>query len=89
MPLFLFARLGMPGWTYIPGLDMDANLGMHDCLAAADWTSQFISRFGGDPNQISVMGQSAGAGIIGLLTVFGDGQGKIPFQQVSPPLPQT
>jgi carboxylesterase type B len=79
-----FSSLGLPGWTYMPGQDMTANLGMHDCLAAAEWTSKYIRRFGGDPGRITVLGQSAGAGIIGLLTVLNGGKGKLPFQQVSP-----
>jgi len=75
-------RLGVPGWTYLPGEDLVANLGMHDCLAAAEWTSKYINRFGGDPGRVTVIGQSAGAGIIGLLTVLNGGKGKLPFQQV-------
>ena len=72
----------MPGWTSVPGQDMDANVGLHDCLAAAEWTSKYIERFGGDPNRITVMGQSAGGGIINLATTLNGGKGKLPFQQV-------
>ena len=75
-------RLGVSGWTYLPGADLVANLGMHDCLAAAQWTAKYVDRFGGDPDRITVLGQSAGAGIIGLLTVLNGGKGKLPFQQV-------
>ncbi|KAB5583472.1 putative lipase 2, partial [Coniochaeta sp. 2T2.1] len=83
-------RLGVPGWTYLPGQDLVANLGMHDCLAAAEWTSKYVDRFGGDSNRITVIGQSAGAGIIGLLTVLNRGNVKLPFQQAlisSPDIP--
>ena len=66
---------------------MVANLGMHDSLAAIDWTSKFISRFGGDPGRVTVMGQSAGAGIINLFTVLNSGQGTLPFQQVESIIP--
>ncbi|KAK3314251.1 putative lipase 2 [Apodospora peruviana] len=82
--------LGVPGWAYLPGEDMTANLGMHDCLAAAEWTSKFIGWFGGGPDRVTIMGQSAGAGIIGLLTVLNGGKGKLPFQQAfisSPDIP--
>ena len=62
---------------------MVANAGMHDCLAAAEWTSKYISRFGGDPDRITAMGQSAGAGIIGLSTVLNGGEGTPPpYKQV-------
>jgi carboxylesterase type B len=50
----------------------------------------YISRFGGDPVRITAMGQSAGAGILALLTVFDGGRGTLPFQQAflsSPALP--
>lgn len=75
-------RLGVSGWTYLPEEDLVANLGMHDCLAAARWTEKYIERFGGNKQRVTVMGQSAGAGIIGLLTVLEGGKGKLPFQQV-------
>ncbi|KAK0625939.1 carboxyl ester lipase [Immersiella caudata] len=91
---FIFAannyRLGVSGWTYLPGEDIVANLGMHDCLAAAEWTKKYIGRFGGDPERVTVFGQSAGAGIIGLLAVVNGGKGKLPFQQAlisSPAIP--
>lgn len=60
---------------------MDANVGLQDCLAAAEWTAKYIERFGGDPNRVTVMGQSAGAGIANLLTTLRGGQGTLPFQQ--------
>lgn len=79
--------LGLPGWTYLPGEDMVANLGMHDSLAALEWTSRFVSRFGGASNRVTVMGQSAGGGIINLLTVLNGGEGTLPFQQVESTIP--
>ncbi|KAF2185571.1 putative lipase 2 [Zopfia rhizophila CBS 207.26] len=51
-------RLGMPGWMYVPGFDMDANLGVHDCLVAVKWTSKYIYYFGGDSKRVTVVGQS-------------------------------
>jgi carboxylesterase type B len=72
----------MPGWTSLPGLDMDANVGLYDCLAAAEWTSKYITKFGGDACRVTVMGQSAGAGIINLLMVLNGGDGELPFQRV-------
>ncbi|KAH7126421.1 putative lipase 2 [Dactylonectria estremocensis] len=83
-------RLGISGWASAPGLDMDANVGLLDCLAAAEWTSKYIARFGGDKDRITAMGQSSGAGIIQLLTVLNGGRGKLPFQRAfisSPDIP--
>lgn len=61
---------------------MDANVGLLDCLAAAEWTSRYIERFGGDSKRVTVIGQSAGAGMIDLMTNLDGGEGKLPFQQV-------
>ncbi|HEY9278896.1 MAG TPA: carboxylesterase family protein [Eoetvoesiella sp.] len=58
-------RLGALGWLYVPG--QVANLGLLDQEAAIDWVIENIQNFGGDPEQITVMGQSAGASSIACL----------------------
>lgn len=73
----------MPGWTYAAGEDMDANLGILDCLAAAEWTAKFIDRFGGNSDQYTVIGESAGAGMLYYMTTLHGGEGTLPFQQVN------
>lgn len=62
---------------------MDANVGLHDSIAAVEWTKQYISKFGGDPERITVIGQSAGAGIINLMLTADGGKGTLPFSQVN------
>lgn len=52
-------RLGPLGWIGVQG--ETANLGLLDQEAAIDWTIEHILAFGGDPQNITVMGQSAGA----------------------------
>lgn len=55
-------RLGIFGFLQSPLEDeIPGNLGLQDQLAAMKWVKQFISNFGGDPNQVTLMGQSAGA----------------------------
>jgi para-nitrobenzyl esterase len=55
-------RLGALGWLYVPG--QTANLGLLDQEAAIGWVIANAESFGGDPSNITVMGQSAGAGSI-------------------------
>ncbi|CBS89211.1 carboxylesterase/lipase family protein [Azospirillum lipoferum] len=53
-------RLGTLGFLPIEGLAAP-NLGLHDQIAALRWIRQAIGAFGGDPDRITVAGQSAGA----------------------------
>lgn len=61
---------------------MDANVGLHDAVTAVEWTNKYISRFGGDPRQITVIGESAGGAIINLMVTGNGGRGNLPFQKV-------
>ena len=59
-------RLGVLGFLYHPDLS-PGNLGLLDQQAALEWVRDNISAFGGDPGNITVWGQSAGAQSIALL----------------------
>lgn len=58
-------RLGVEGYGLFP--DAPANLGLRDQLAALEWVRESIAGFGGDPDRVTVFGQSAGAISIGAL----------------------
>lgn len=76
-------RLGAYGFLYAEGEDTTPNAGVLDGLAALNWTKNYIHLFGGDPEQITVIGESAGAAIgYHLLTAHGGEGGALPFKQV-------
>jgi para-nitrobenzyl esterase len=53
-------RLGMLGYLRSPGVS-EGNLGLADQLAALQWVRHNIGAFGGDPDAVTIAGQSAGA----------------------------
>lgn len=62
--IFGFADLGgLPG----AGAEFDANPGLRDVLFALRWVQDNIAAFGGDPDEVTVFGESAGGGIVTTL----------------------
>jgi para-nitrobenzyl esterase len=51
-------RLGALGFLYIPGVTVNA--GMFDQILALKWVKDNIEKFGGDPDNVTIFGQSAG-----------------------------
>jgi len=60
-------RVGVLGWLAHPGLSAESddrisgNYGLLDQIAALRWINRNIAAFGGDPSQVTIAGESAGA----------------------------
>ena len=52
-------RLGIDGFLPIPGVP--TNLGLRDIIAALHWVRRNVAQFGGDPDNVTAFGESAGA----------------------------
>ncbi|OPB36075.1 esterase [Trichoderma guizhouense] len=64
-------RLGVLGFLALSELDDESsgstNFGLQDQLAALRWVRDNISLFGGDPENVTIFGESAGGHSVGLL----------------------
>lgn len=66
-----FLDLSMAGDKYANS----ANVGMLDVVAALEWVNQNIQRFGGDPANVTIFGESGGGGKVGTLLSMPGAQG--------------
>lgn len=68
-------RLGIYGFFAHPLLSKESphgvsgNYGLLDQIAALQWVKRNIAAFGGDPNRVTIFGESAGAGSVCYLMV--------------------
>ncbi|CAG7681484.1 unnamed protein product [Allacma fusca] len=60
-------RLGSLGFLSTVNEDLNGNMGIFDQLLALEWVNRFISAFGGDSKQITIMGHGGSAMTLGLL----------------------
>lgn len=73
-------RLGPLGYCDLAGVGGDkfaasGNVGMMDLVAALQWVRDNISNFGGDPGNVTIMGQSGGGAKVCILTAMPSAQG--------------
>lgn len=66
-------RLGMYGFLTLPGLaeenenGVSGNYAVLDLVKALQWVHDYVDGFGGNPNQVTIAGQSAGGYNVGAL----------------------
>jgi len=69
-------RLGIMGFvdfSAVPGgqhYKDSCNLGILDQIAALTWIQKNVEAFGGDPSNVTIFGESAGAGSVSILAVL-------------------
>ena len=63
-------RLGALGWFYLgTETEVTGNQGLYDMIAALQWVQHNIALFGGDPEQVTIFGESAGSWACSFLSV--------------------
>jgi para-nitrobenzyl esterase len=73
-------RLGPLGYTNLAGVDREkyaasGNAGMLDIVAALEWIRENISNFGGDPGNVTIIGQSGGGAKVTTITAMPSARG--------------
>ena len=74
-------RLGLLGFLDLSSLpdgqdySRSGNLGLLDQVEALRWVKRNIAAFGGDPDNVTLVGHSAGAGSVSLLASIDEAQG--------------
>ncbi|HLS09967.1 carboxylesterase/lipase family protein, partial [Lentibacillus sp.] len=72
-------RLGVMGFLHLDGINDEytssGNCGILDQVAALKWIKENIESFGGDPDRITIFGESAGAMSVGTLLAIPSAKG--------------
>ncbi|KAL3472898.1 cholinesterase [Aspergillus californicus] len=72
-------RLGPLGFLVLGDEGINGNFGLADQITALDWVRENIRDFGGDPDRITIFGQSAGAMSVRALLASPEAIGKFAY----------
>jgi carboxylesterase type B len=68
--IFVYPNYRVNAFGFLSGAEIaasptsDSNTGLLDQLAVLKWTNKYIEQFGGNPQNVSIWGQSAGGGSV-------------------------
>jgi para-nitrobenzyl esterase len=73
-------RLNVFGYLYLGRVGGEkyrdsGNVGMLDCVLALEWVRDNIARFGGDPENVTIFGESGGGGKVSVLMAMPPAKG--------------
>jgi para-nitrobenzyl esterase len=69
-------RLNLFGFLHLAGDERcPPNVGLLDCVAALEWVRTNIVRFGGDPDNVTIFGQSGGGSKVAMLMAMPSAHG--------------
>lgn len=78
--IFVAINYRLNGFGFLRGKEVAAagasNLGLRDQRLALEWVQDNIRNFGGDPNKVTIWGESAGAGSVFAQTVINQGDNR-------------
>ena len=73
--LNVFGFFAHPDLVQQSGDEMVGNYGLLDVIAALEWIQMNIHQFNGDPNNVTIFGESAGASLISYLMITPESKG--------------
>ncbi|SPO03612.1 probable triacylglycerol lipase V precursor [Cephalotrichum gorgonifer] len=74
--IFVAVNYRVGGFGFMPGKEMlrdgSSNIGLLDQRMGLEWTSDYIRAFGGDPDKVTIWGESAGAiSVLDQMVLYG------------------